>query len=63
METTKMSLDLQLKGEKTKVTKIEKELDKIKIDKAKWETKAQAVEAELAVSCAAPFMMTFNNHG
>jgi hypothetical protein len=62
METTKMSLDLQLKGEKTKVTKIEKELDKIKIDKAKWETKAQAVEAELAVSCVA-FMMNSNNHG
>lgn len=50
METTKMSFELQVKGEKDKSTKMEKEFEKLKIDKAKWETKAQAVEAELSVN-------------
>lgn len=49
METTKMSFEYQVKSEKDKFVKIEKEMDKIKTEKAKWETKAQAVEAELAV--------------
>lgn len=50
METTKMSIEYQLKGEKDKLAKLEKEVDKIKTERAKWETKAQAVEAELNVS-------------
>jgi hypothetical protein len=50
LETTKASFELQLKGEKSKFTKVEKELDKIKLEKTKWETKAQAIEAELSVS-------------
>lgn len=49
METTKISYEYQVKGEKDKLTKVEKELDKIKTERAKWETKAQAVEAELNV--------------
>lgn len=52
METLKISLEFQLRGEKDKVTKKEKELDKLKTEKAKWETKAQSVEAELIVSCS-----------
>jgi hypothetical protein len=49
METTKMSFEYQVKSEKDKYVKIEKELDKLKTERAKWETKAQAVEAELSV--------------
>lgn len=45
-----MSLDAQLKGEATKFSKMEKELDRIKVDRLKFETKAQAIEAELAVN-------------
>lgn len=50
METTKMSLESQLKGETTKLIKMEKEFDRVKIDRIKFETKAQAIEAELLVS-------------
>lgn len=50
METTKTSFEMQLKGEMIKLVKMEKELDKIKLDRTKWETKAQAIEAELSVS-------------
>lgn len=50
METTKSSFELQLKSEATKALKLEKELDKVKIERAKWETKAQAIETELSVS-------------
>lgn len=49
METTKMSLEALLKGEATKFSKLEKEFDRIKIDRIKFETKAQAIEAELSV--------------
>jgi hypothetical protein len=45
-----MSLEAQLKSETNKFNKTEKELDKIKTEKAKFETKAQAIEAELSVS-------------
>lgn len=45
-----MSLDYQVKHEKDIVVKKEKELDKMKTERAKWETKAQAAEAELNVS-------------
>jgi hypothetical protein len=44
-----MSFEYQVKSEKDKYVKIEKELDKLKTERAKWETKAQAVEAELSV--------------
>lgn len=44
-----MSLEYQVKGEKDKLTKLEKELDKVKVERAKWETKAQSIEAELNV--------------
>lgn len=50
LETTKMSLEAQVKNEANKYGKIEKELDKVKTEKAKFETKAQAIEAELSVS-------------
>lgn len=50
LETTKISLEAQVKNEATKYKRIEKENDKIKTEKAKFETKAQAMEAELAVS-------------
>ena len=50
METTKMSLDFQLKAEKDKLTKKDKELDKLKTERTKWETKTQAAEDELNVS-------------
>lgn len=52
-----MSLEAQLKNETNKFNKIEKELDKLKTEKAKFETKAQAIEAELAVS----FTFVFKN--
>jgi hypothetical protein len=52
METSKISCEYQVKGEKDKLAKMEKELDKIKTERAKWETKAQAVEAELNVRCS-----------
>lgn len=45
-----MSLEAQLKGETTKFNKLEKEFDRIKVDRIKFETKAQAIEAELSVS-------------
>lgn len=51
METTKLSSEYQLKAEKDKFTKLEKDLDKLKTERAKWETKASAAEAELNVSC------------
>ena len=50
METTKMSCQYQVKSEKDKLVKVEKELDKLKTERAKWETKAQSMEAELKVS-------------
>lgn len=50
METTKMSLDFQLKAEKDKLTKKDKELEKLKTERVKWETKAQTAETELNVS-------------
>lgn len=50
METTRISLDFQIKAEKDKLTKKEKELDKLKTERAKWETKTQAAEDELNVS-------------
>lgn len=50
LETTKASLELQVKGETNKLNKMEKELDRIKVERIRFETKAQAVEAELAVS-------------
>lgn len=49
LETTKISLDAQVKNEANKLSKMEKELDRIKVDRIKFETKAQAMEAELAV--------------
>lgn len=49
METTKMSFEYQVKGEKDKLTKMEKEFDKVKLERVKWETKAQSIEAELNV--------------
>lgn len=45
-----MSFEFQIKGEKDKLTKKEKELEKLKTERTKWETKAQSVEAELNVS-------------
>lgn len=45
-----MSLDAQLKGEATKLSKMEKELDRVKVERLKFETKAQAIEAELTVN-------------
>lgn len=59
METTKISFEYQVKGEKDKLVKMEKELDKLKTERAKWETKTQAVEAELSVktlSCLKNFL-------
>lgn len=50
METSKISLEFQLKGEKDKLSKRDKEFDKLKTERAKFETKAQAFEAELNVS-------------
>lgn len=50
LETTKMSLEAQVKNETNKYNKVEKELDKVKTERAKSETKAQAIEAELLVS-------------
>lgn len=50
METSKISWEYQLKAEKDKLTKKEKELEKLKTERTKWETKAQAVEDELSVS-------------
>lgn len=44
-----MSFEFQIKGEKEKLAKKEKEVDKLKTERAKLETKAQAVEAELNV--------------
>lgn len=49
METTKMSLEFQLKGEKDKLVKKDKEMEKLKTERTKWETQVQAVEAELNV--------------
>lgn len=49
METTKMSFEYQVKGEKDKLTKMEKELDKVKVERAKWETKSLSIETELNV--------------
>ena len=49
METTKMSLEYQLKAEKDKIAKKDKEVEKIKTERLKFETKVQAVEAELNV--------------
>lgn len=49
METTKMSLEYQVKHEKDKLTKMEKELDKVKLERTKLETKSQSIEAELNV--------------
>lgn len=45
-----MSLEYQLKAEKDKLTKKDKEVDKIKSERVKWETKVQSIEAELDVS-------------
>lgn len=45
-----MSLDFQLKAEKDKLTKKDKELEKLKTERVKWETKAQTAETELNVS-------------
>lgn len=59
METSKMSHEFQVKHEKDKLVKMEKELDKIKTEKAKWETKAQAVEAELNVKIHFSFIKFF----
>lgn len=50
METSKISWEYQLKAEKDKLTKKEKELEKLKTERTKWETKAQAVEDELNVN-------------
>lgn len=45
-----MSLEFQLKSEKDKLVKKEKEMEKVKTERGKWETKLQALEAELNVS-------------
>lgn len=45
-----MSLEYQLKAEKDKLTKKDKEVEKIKTERVKWETKAQSIEVELDVS-------------
>lgn len=50
METMKISMDFQIKAEKDKLTKKEKELDKFKTERSKWEAKTQAAEDELNVS-------------
>lgn len=55
METSKISWEYQLKAEKDKLTKKDKELDKLKTERAKWETKSQAIEAELNVSFESKF--------
>lgn len=44
-----MSLEYQLKAEKDKIAKKDKEVEKIKTERLKFETKVQAVEAELNV--------------
>lgn len=49
LETSKTTFEKQVKEEKDKFTKLERDFEKCKIDKAKWETKAQAIEAELSV--------------
>lgn len=50
MENTKATFEKQVKVEKDKLNKLERDFEKCKIDKAKWETKSQAIEAELSVS-------------
>jgi hypothetical protein len=50
METTKLSFEFQIKGEKDKFVKKEAELERLKSERLKWETRAQAVEAELNVN-------------
>lgn len=49
LETSKTTFEKQAKDEKDKFTKLERDFERCKIDKAKWETKAQAIEAELSV--------------
>lgn len=45
-----MSLEYQLKAEKDKLTKKDKDVEKVKTERVKWETKVQSIEAELDVS-------------
>lgn len=45
-----MSLDFQLKAEKDKLTKKEKELEKLKTERTKYQTRTQVAEDELNVS-------------
>lgn len=44
-----MSLEFQLKGEKDKLVKKEKEMEKLKTERSKWEAKVQTAETELKV--------------
>lgn len=49
LKTTKMSLEVQVKNETNKCSKIEKEFERIKTERAKFEAKAQAIEVEFSV--------------
>lgn len=51
-DAAKTLVESQLKLEKEKATKIEKEAEKIKTERLKWETKAGALDVELAVRFA-----------
>lgn len=51
-DTAKSLVENQLKSEKEKATKVEKEIEKIKTERLKLETKASALDVELAVRLA-----------
>ena len=48
-DAAKTLVESQLKSEKDKVSKVEKEIEKIKTERLKYETKASALDVELAV--------------
>ncbi|CAO1351611.1 unnamed protein product [Diamesa hyperborea] len=49
-DAAKTLVENQLKSEKEKATKVEKEIEKIKTERLKLETKASALDVELAIS-------------
>lgn len=49
-EAAKGLLDYQLKAEKDKIAKLEKESEKIKSERLKWEQKVGSIDADFNVS-------------
>ena len=58
-DVAKTLVENQLKSEKDKATKAEKEIEKIKTERLKLETKASALDVELAVRFA-EFILNHN---